>query len=238
VEVSLRPTWLASLLRYVLSETGETIDYLAPVAFIDDFLGAAIDTTSRWSVRDTGAATEAIAVSQVSGAAGLVLDATNEVQLAGLDWANQRPLILNQKLMIEFRFRFTVLPTGAVVAVLGLCTDHNAAVNTVASSIWFRADGSGLITVETDDTVHETTQVATGVTLVANQWVIGRIECEDPAAVRFFLDGVRVAAGTTFNMNQVPTLALQPVMRIGKEAAAATIGTLQVDYVKIWQKRS
>jgi hypothetical protein len=42
----------------------------------------------------------------------------------------------------------------------------NAAVNTVAESIWFRADGNGQITVEHDDTSNETSKVATGVTVI------------------------------------------------------------------------
>jgi hypothetical protein len=234
--VSLRPTWLASLLRYVESLTGETIEYLAPVVFVDDFLNAL--SFGIWTQRDTGGATENVSTSAANGVATLALAVTNEVELAGIDFNDNRPFVLNQALVIECRFRFTVLPTGAVVAVVGLAGNHNAAVDAIAESIWFRADGSGVITVETDDTVHETTKVATGVTVLANQWIIGRIECENPAAVRFYLDGVRVAAATTFRMDQVAALALQPVARIGKEAAAATVGTMQIDYVKLWQKRS
>jgi hypothetical protein len=205
--------------------------------FYDDFLGNALET-AKWGTRDTGAATEAVAADEPNGAVALTLDATDEAQLAGIDWANQRTLVLNQGLIAEFRFRLAVLPTGAVVACVGLCGDHNAAVNTVAESIWFRADGSGAITVETDDTAHETSQVATGVTLTTADWAIGRIDCTDIAEVKFYINGERVAGSTTFNMSQVAGLKLQPVARIGKEASATTVGTLQVDYVRAWQRRA
>lgn len=210
---------------------------VAPVVFYDDFLGNALDTF-KWGTRDAGAATEAVLADGANGILSLTLDATNEVQLAGIDWADQRTLVLNRGLVIETMFRFSVLPTGSVVACVGLCGDHNAAVNTVAESIWFRADGSGAITVETDDTSNETSQVSTGVTLTTADWVVARIDCRDTADIKFYINGERVAGGTTFNMSAVPALALQPVARIGKQAGATTVGTLQVDYVRAWQNRS
>jgi len=239
--MSERPFWYprSATPQYLgsrVSETGETVRLAAPVRFEDDFLAATL--ASPWGTRDTGGALEGFVADGPSGAYALTLDATNEVQLAGLDFADHRPFVLNQDLLFEARVRLTVLPTGSVVACIGLCGDHNAAVNTVAESIWFRLDGSGAITVETDDTANETSQVATGVTLVANEWAVLRIECEDTAAIRFYITGTRVASGTTFNMSTVAALALQPVCRIGKEAGATTVGTLQVDYVRVWQARS
>jgi hypothetical protein len=234
--MSLRPFYYNSRLGYRDSVTGETMSLQMPVGFDDDFLGATLHQA--WTALDTAGATETFLANGASGIYTLALAATNEAELAGLYWNDKRGLVLNQKLIAEFRFRFSVLPTGSVVAVVGLCGDHNAAVNTVAESIWFRADGSGAITVETDDTSHETSQVSTGVTVIANQWVTGRIECETTSAIRFYLDGVRVASGTTFNMSQVAALALQPVARIGKEASATTVGTLQVDAFRCWQERS
>jgi concanavalin A-like lectin/glucanase superfamily protein len=236
--VSLRTRWLQGVLSWYESVTDETILALAPVWFCEDFLGAALDTTFTWTLRDTAGATEALVADASGGILELALTSANEAQLAGVDWGNQRTLDLSKNPVVEARIRFTVLPTGSVVAVIGLCGDHNAAVNTVAESAWFRLDGSGAITVEADDTVHETSLVATGVTLIANQWTTLRIELDDASALRFYIDGARVAAGTTFNFSQVAALALQPVARIGKESAAATVGTLQVDAVKTWQART
>lgn len=219
------------------NSTQETLLALGAVMFYDDFVTTALNTNS-WGTRDAGAATEAVVADAPNGVVALTLDATNEVQVAGIDWADQRTLVLNQKVIFEARFKLSVLPTGSVVACVGLCGDYNAAVNTVAESVWFRADGNGVITVENDDTTNETSKIATGIALTTADWIVARIDCTNPADVRFYINGNAVATGTTFNMNTVPTLALQPVARIGKEAGATTVGTLQVDYVRVWQNRS
>jgi hypothetical protein len=216
--------------------TQETTLAIGPVMFYDDFLDNALNTF-KWGTRDTAGGAEALVADAPNGVMGLALDATSEIQLAGIDWADQRTLVLNQKLIFEARFRFSVLPTGAVIAVVGLEGDHNAAVDTVAESIWFRADGNGVITVETDDTTNETTKVSTGITLTTADWIVARIDCTVPTDIRFYINGNPVALTTTFNMNTVPTLKLQPVARISK-GAATTVGTLEVDYVRAWQNRA
>lgn len=242
--MSTRGRFYNGQLEYIESTTWEHTIVAAPVLFYDDFIGQAIDTTINWTALDVSAAgdsTPALVADAATGVVALPMDGgQNEVELSGLYMADQRNFAIANSLVAEFRFRFSVLPTGAVVACIGLCGDHNAAVDTVAESIWFRFDGSGACTVESDDTAagHETSKVATGVTLIANQWMIGRIDLTNPAAAMFFINGNRVASTTTFNFNQVAALCVQPVMRIGKEEAAATVGTLQIDAVKIWCKRS
>lgn len=234
--MSTKSRYIAGNLTFFDSASFEHLMPFAPVTFYDDFLGNALDTF-KWGARDTAGGAEAVVADAPNGVIGLALDATSEIQLAGIDWADQRTLVLNQGLIFESRFRLSVLPTGAVIVVVGLEGDHNAAVDTVAESIWFRADGNGQITVENDDTAHETTKVATGVTLTTADWIVARIDCTDIADIKFYINGSRVAGGTTFNMNTVPTLALQPVARVSK-GAATTVGTLQVDYVRAWQNRA
>jgi hypothetical protein len=226
---------------YDSANNNETVKVIADVFFSDDFLGKAFDVTNWWTALDVSAAGLTTPVLVADGASGLLslpLDATSEVQLSGVTWGDHRPLILNQGLVFEARLALSVLPTGAVVFCAGLCGDHNAAVNTVAESIWFRADGSGAITVETDDTVNETSVIATGVTLTAGLFAVLKIDCSDITSVKFYINGSQVAAGTTFNMSQVAALKLQPVVRIGKEAAATTVGTVQLDYIRAWQNRA
>ena len=234
--MSLKTFRYANMLGYRESTTGETHHLFAPASFLEEFWS--LDVTNRWTARDTNAATETAIDDASSGAISLTLTNANEAQLAGLDLNNHRPFVLNQKLIAEIRFRFTVLPTGSVGAFVGIGGDHNAALNSVAERIGFRATGSGAITCETDDGSVDSGAIASGVTLIANQWAIGRIEIDTTSAVRFYLDGTRKASATTFNASTTPTLALQPVLRIGKESAATTVGTMQVDYFRAWQKRS
>lgn len=221
----------------------ESVLPVADCVFYDDFLGKIVDVTNTWTALDVSAAgntTPAIIAGSPSGAAQIMLDATNEVQLSGYYWADQKPFILNQGVVFEARVRITTLPTGSVVAVWGLADSTNASADAIATSIWFRSDGggAGAITVETDDSVNETSKVATGVTSAVNAWHVYRIDCADPTSIRFYIDGSPVAASTTFNMSNSLALALQPTIRIGKEAGATTVGTMEIDYVRIWQNRS
>ncbi len=244
MSTTIRGKWSGegNRIRYYDPANGnETAQVVADIHYKEDFIHAALGTVILCTALDVSAAGNTTPVQVADGAGGLTslpLDATNEVQLSGITWGDNRPLILNQGLVFEARLALSVLPTGSVVFCCGLAGDHNAAVNTVAESIWFRADGNGVITVETDDTVNETSLVATGVTLTAGLFAVFRIDCSDITSVKFYINGSQVAAGTTFNMSQVAGLKLQPVVRIGKEAAAATLGTVQLDYVQYWMNRA
>ncbi len=236
--MSTKARYEGGVLRYYDGTTFETLHAMAPLWWKDDFNNQALDTTVNWTLLDTGAATEALVEDAPNGVIALALDATSEAQLAGMSWNDKRQLVLNQGLNIEYRFRFSVLPSASTsIAALGLAGDHNATLDTVAESIIFRADGNGAITVENDDTSNETTKVATGVTVTTSDWVVGRIDCSNIADIIFYLNGNRVAGGTTFTMATTPTLALQPYARISK-ASSTSVGTIQIDYVKIWQNRS
>jgi len=222
----------------------ERVGYVAPVSFYEDFLGKAIDTTNTWTAIDVSAAglttPVLIADSATAGACGLVslpLDATSEAQETGLTWGDQRTLVLNRGVIFEAVLALHTLPTLLSIAVWGVAGDKNAVADTVAESAWFRVDGNGVVTVETDDTVNETVKVATGVTLVADAFHTFRIDCTTIGSILFYIDGVQVAAATTFNMSQVPALKLQPYFHLAK-ASGAGLGEIYLDAVRCFQKRS
>ena len=96
--MATRGSWFNQILTYFENATQERVLPVAPVVFYDDFLGNALATTA-WGTRDTGGATEAVVADAPNGVIGLALDATNEIQLAGIDWADQRTLVLNQGLV-------------------------------------------------------------------------------------------------------------------------------------------
>lgn len=239
--MSTKGQYRNGILHYYDSATFETLYAFAPVWLKEDFLGQALDTTNApFAYRDTAGATEAYVADAASGQVALTLAATNEAELAGIDQADQRDWILNQGVNFEARVKLSVLPTTGTVCCIGLCGDHNAAVDTVAESIWFRLDGAtgGLITVEADDTTIETSKVTTGVTVTTSDWVVLRIDCTVITDVKFFINGARVAAGTAFDASTTVGLKLQLVARIGKESAGTNVGTLLVDYLAAWQNRS
>ena len=90
--MATRGSWFNQILTYFENSTQERVLPVAPVVFYDDFLGNALDTAA-WGTRDAGAATEAVVADAANGAVGLALDATNEIQLAGIDWADNRTLV-------------------------------------------------------------------------------------------------------------------------------------------------
>jgi hypothetical protein len=236
--MSTKAQYRSGVLTFYDGTTFETLHAFAPVYGKDDFEKQALDTTIGWTALDTGDATEALVEDSPSGILALALAATSEAELAGVSWNDKRTLVLNQGLNIEYRFQFSVLPSASTsIVAIGLAGDHNATLDTVAESIIFRADGNGAITVETDDTANETSKVATGITVITTDWVVGRIDCTTITDVRFYLNGNRVAAATTFDMSTVPTLALQPYARISK-ASSTSVGTVKIDYVRWWQNRS
>ncbi len=238
--MSTKAKFNAGALHYYDSASHERSLIALPVHFREDFLGKAIDTTNVWTALDTSAAGLTTPVLIANGPNGLVslpLDNTSEAQLSGLYWGDVRTLVLNRGLIFEARFALHTLPTGSVIVCIGLMGNHNAAADTVAESIWFRFDGNGVMTVETDDTANETSKVATGVTVIADQYVVVRIDCSDIADIKFFVDGNRVAGTTTFDMSTVAGLVLQPIARISK-GAATTVGEIYLDCVKVWQRRT
>lgn len=175
--MSTRAKWINGILHFFETTTHETVEPLAPLALYDDFNGSVLDV-QKWTKRVTGAAPPTQLVKAVgNGVLELLLTNANEIQLSGVDWNDIRSLVLNQGLMFEAKVRFTTLPAVASTAVVGLAGAHNAAIDTVAESIWFRWDFSGLITVEHDDAGggHESTKVTTGVTLTT-QWAILKID--------------------------------------------------------------
>jgi len=231
---------MGSSVGIIHKNTHETLIPYFPVSYYEDFLGDGGALPDEWTAVDvsaTGNTTPLISADAGNGIFRFPLDATSEAQESGMTWGDQRSLVLNQGLIFEARVALATLPTLASEAVWGLAGDKNAVADTVAESIWFKADGDGVIVAEYDDTSHTADDIATGVTLTAGTFAIFRIDCTDIAACRLYINGAQVAPATTFDMSQVAALKLQPYFHIAK-ASGAGLGILDVDYVRVWQQRS
>ena len=236
--MSTKARYENNALRYYDGVTFETVHDFSPVYGMDDFSRQAIDTTNNWTLLDTGGATEAIIANAANGQVALTLASTSEAELAGLSWGDSKTLILNQGVNVEWRFQFGVLPSGAgSIVTIGLAGSHNATIGSISPAAWFRADGSGAITVEHTDGTNTTSKVATGVTVGTTDWHVCRVDCSQITNVKFYIDGAQVAATTTFDISTVPTAAVQPYATIRK-ASGATVGTVNIDYCRWWQNRS
>jgi len=235
--------------RAVLYDTEEYehVHPLNPIYFYDDFLGAysvipaaaAAESGCPWVKKIVGAAppTVALVADAAMGVAQCALLVNAEKEDAGLYMDDDRRFLITQGIVFEARVKTTVIPTDVAEAVWGLVGDWIDGPDNIVYSIFFTADGSGEIFCEKDDA--NTDQSATsGVTVTNTQWKVYRIDCRDVTSIKFYINGARVASSTTFPYIATGANAtLQPYLGLYK-AAGAGLGTIQIDYVRIWGNRS
>lgn len=220
---------------------------VSPVVFMDDFNGADLvipaagseESGCPWAKVIVGAAPPTVAkvADAASGVVACTLTSDSQAQTAALDMGDQRNFSVEQGLIFECRAKLSVLPTLVAEIQFGLAGD-NGVPDSIAQSLFFDADGSGAIKCATDDGTTDSGPIASGVTVLATEWHIYRIECLDVTDIRFYIDGVHVATGTTFAFAATGANAiLQPWIGAYK-ASGAGVGTIQVDYIKCWQNRS
>lgn len=234
--------WRHGIIEYYDPTTGEIMQRMSPCVFDLEFMGYQLPTSEDGSTGpilaiDTAGGALTLAADVANGVARAALDSTSEAQESGFYFGDERPLRLNQGLLLQIVGSIKVLPTLVAEAVWGLAGDYNAVADTVAEGIWFKADGSGAILAESDDTSNENNDVSTGVTVTAGLRKVFLIDCGVPSDIRFFINGVPVARGTTFDMSTVAALALQPYVHIAK-ASGAGLGTIDIERITAWQNRA
>jgi hypothetical protein len=221
--------------------TFETLLTTYPVQFVEDFCGAAVepfDGTITWNVVDVNDATAAIVADSSNGQFLLHLAATEEAEDAVLYQNDNKTFDVGNDLIFEARINMAVSPGSGVCAVFGMCGDHDLDKDTITEGAWFRFDASLVCKVESDDTTNNNDDVATGHTAVAGTYDIYRIDFTDLSDVKFFINGARVATGTTFDMSNLLAAEeqMQPYFSIDK-ASGAGLGDMNIDYVKIFSNR-
>ena len=221
---------------------------IAPSVFSDDFIGAGSvvipaaaseESGVPWAKKIVGAAPPTVAgvADAANGHIQCALTADSQKQDAALYMGDYRNFSLLQGCVFEARVKVSVLPTLLAETIIGLVGDWADGPDAITHSAFFTHDGSGEAICEVDDAA--TDQSATsGVTVLATEWHTYRIEFVSLTDIRFYIDGNRVAGGTTFAYAAVGADAvLQPYIGLYK-ASGAGVGTLLVDYVRVWQNRS
>ncbi len=217
----------------------ETLQRGNALYFYDDFLGTAVlaDGTTMWNKKDTGAATEAILANGVGGVYELALTNGDEKQEAGLYFGDTLNFDITKGLIWEARVNITVLPTLLAEAQWGLASAYVEGWDNISYSVGFDIDGNGAVNLSCDDNTTDSL-VSSGTTILADAYHIYRIDCSDVTKIRYYIDGVEQAASSTIPFAATGSNAkCQPYLYIYK-AAGAGVGTMDVDYVRIWQNRS
>lgn len=225
--------------------TFETLMNGYPVQFVDDFIGAdvvipafgSVESGVPWAKKIVGAAPPTVAkvADGVNGSVLLSLTADDQKQDACLAMNDELMFSIAQGAIFETRLTFTTLPTigaKAMIGLLGAWKDGGSDFR-----VGFEIPAGGVVTCESDDNATDTSEAST-VTVVASTYNIFRIDCTNQADIKFFIDGVRVCTGTTFN-NAASASNSKVQAHVGLyKASSAGLGVCSVDYVKVFQNRS
>jgi hypothetical protein len=136
-----------------------------------------------------------------------------------------------------------VLPTadGTEVSEIawGLCSALQSDLDSAATNLQFKVvGGSANLLYESDDGSTDDDDNDSGVDAVADTWIICRIDCTDGDAAKFYVNGALVGTTVTTNLT-ASNDNVQPFFRYikAKSSKNVSVGTLYIDYVRIWQDR-
>ena len=152
--------------------------------------------------------------------------ADNEVENLCLYTGDVLPFYLNQIRYVEFLAKVGATIGSASTLAFGIGSARNDTLDSVATNAWFRMEGgtsTTLVVVETDDGTTDLDDKATGATLSTTIKQFRIDFTAGLADVRFFIDGARVASGTTFSMAAASSSQkVQPIIQISKTASTNT----------------
>lgn len=212
--------------------------------FRDDFSGAvatlptSADPATAWLVDDTSSAGSPVYTKGTS-VATLTLAATSEIENVCLHFNDALDFDIDLIQRIEMRVKLGAAAfTSGSILCFGVGSARNDTADSVDASAWFRMEGANSTTavyVETDDGVRDNNDVSTGLTLgtTYREFVIDFTGGK--SNVKFYIDGIRVAASTTFDMSGY-SAGLQPIIQLQK-AANTNVDSVVIDYVAVTCKR-
>lgn len=211
--------------------------------FYDDFNGtvatlpASADPATPWLVEDTSSAGTPVYTKGTS-VATLTLASNSEVENVCLHFGDALDFDIDSIMRVEMRVRLGVTFTTGSELIFGVGSARNDTTDSVAAHAWFKmvgADSTTAVVVESDDSVNDNNDIATGKALgtTFKRFVIDF--AGGKSNVKFYIDGERVASATTFNMSNY-SAGLQPIVQLQK-AANTNVDSVIVDYIKVISRR-
>jgi hypothetical protein len=213
--------------------------------FYDDFNGAvatfptSADPATAWIVDDTSSA-GAPTYSKGTSEATLTLASNTEVENVCLHFGDALDFDIDliQRLEMRVKIGAATFTTGSILC-FGLGSARNDTADSVAEHAWFRMEGANsttLVYLETDDGTRDVNDISSGVALgtTYKEFVIDFTGGKSD--VKFYIDGQRVGATTTFDMSGYSS-GLQPLVQLQK-SSSANVDSVAVDYVRVTCKRA
>lgn len=211
--------------------------------YFDDFIGASVtfptsaNIGTPWVTDVTGAAPPTHV--RAGSNAVLTLTADNQAQILGLHHNDSLAFDIDDIQRVTMRVKIGAATfTSGSIFVFGVASARNDTADSVAEHAWFRMEGANSTTVvyvETDDGTTDNNDVSTGVTLGTSYKDFVIDFTGGKSNVKFFIDGARVAASTTFSMSAYSG-AFQPLFQLQK-AANTNADVATIDFVEIVCKR-
>lgn len=170
-----------------------------------------------------------------NGTAILQLSATNEANVAAIDWDDQ--LVIDPTKEPIFSCRLKVSGVAAVTRMIwGLATAYNATLDSVAENAWFRLEGNSLaLVVEADDATTNTDDQSTGRTLTADTYYVFTVDfSQGTGKIRFFVDDDYMGSITAAAL--ATTHLMQPIIAIQKDSGVGE-QSVTVDWARVTHSR-
>jgi hypothetical protein len=211
------------------------------VEYCEDFLGSQSLTASPagsdiWDIADTSVdGTPTYTVGGINGEATLAFDNEAEAQNVCLFMSDRLNFDIDRLLRVEMAVKTVASLDSATSLAFGMASARNDAIDSITAHASFRLIGNNSVVVETDDGTTDLDDKATGTTLVATYKRFVIDFSGGASNVKFYIDGVQVAASTTFDMSAY-TAGLQPYVQIQKTSDNNT-DSVTVDYIKIVSRR-
>lgn len=213
--------------------------------FCDDFNGtvatlpASADPATPWLVDDTSVSGTPV-YTRGTSVATLTMAATSEVENIALHFGDALDFDIDDIIRVEMRVKLGAATfTSGSELVFGVGSARDDTSDSVTANAWFKMVGASSTTAvyaESDDGTTDKDDIATGATLGTSfkRFVIDF--AGGKRDVKFYIDGARVAASTTFDMSGY-TAGLQPIVQLQK-AASTNVDSVIVDYIKVLARRS
>jgi hypothetical protein len=180
-----------------------------------------------WTIKDTSSAGTPtyLCITEDGGAAKLTLAATNEEEIVTLYTNDVLPIDLANLQRVEYIAKVAGIDSVTTL-VFGVADAQNDTEDSVTTNAWFRMQGSAStsnVVVETDDGTTDNDDKATGTTLSSTYKKFTIDFTNGLSDIRFFIDGERVASGTTFSMASVTAgQNVQPFVQLHKASGTGT----------------
>lgn len=204
-------------------------DAVGGIELFDDFIGDALTTKFTYTATN---GLGVVASDAVNGIAVMAFDSTSEAATAAI-YNAYSPFTITSNPVFETRLAIFDIGADATVDInFGLANDtHATDFDSVTRYAAFHLDGASLVLkAQSTDGTTTVAATSTGVTLVDNTYNTFKIDASDLTDVKFYVNGTRVLATTTFDVSAW-TGGCTPIIHVEK-TTGTTLADVRVDWLR------